>query len=154
MINLFIFNHILDDPTIIALLRYRETHDKNDYYIAARGLINFSETRLTEGNIIGEYVIRTMLENKVLPNVSNLRNFLRHDIKAIYNELLCVDWDGIFTEFGLLPMSDIKTPKTEINTPGYAASIKAMLECSSNEALGGAFLAHIESFKTGFHVFL
>ena len=154
MFNLFIFNHILENTTIAALLRFRETHNEDDYYIAARGLIDFSETRLTEGNIIGEYVIRTMLENEVLPDVSNLRNFLRHDIKTIYNELLSVDWDNLFIESGLIPMSDITTPKTEMNIPGYAASIKAMLECSSNEALGGAFLAHIESFETGFHIFL
>lgn len=154
MLNLYIFNHILKNETIAALLRFKETKQESDYYIAARGLINFAEARYTKGSIIKEYVIREMLEEVVLPDVSNLRNFLRHDIKVIYNEILSYDWDSLFVGCSLLPMRDITIPATDCHIPGYASSIEAMVECTSNEALGGAILAHVESFGTGYEIIM
>ncbi len=153
MLNLYIFNHITENAAISALLRFKETKQEDDYYIAARALIAFAENRYTNVSIINEYTIRKMLEEIVLPDISNLRNFLRHDIKIIYNEILSFDWDGLFTECGLLPMRDIALKEADCNIPGYANSIKAMAECTSNEALGGAILAHTESFGTGFQIF-
>ncbi len=149
MLNLYIFNRITEDEVISSLLKYKKSLDENDYYIAARGLIAFAPQRLTDGSIIREYVLRTMLEQEQLPDITELRNFLRHDVKTIYTELLAYDWDGLFAENGLLPLSNIGIPKTSTGLGGYIASLEAMLSCESNEALGGALLAHAESFGTG-----
>ena len=149
MLNLFIFKHIEEDETISSLLRFRDEHREEDYYRAARGLIEFSARRLTEKDIIKEYILRTMLEQENIPDITTLRNFLRHDVKTIYTELLNYDWNGLFTSSGLIPMSDIETPAVPTGLAGYVQSLGAMMECESNEALGGAILAHAESFGTG-----
>lgn len=154
MLNFYIFKHLLENNAIAALLRYREYYLEDDYYIFARELISFAESRYTNGDIIKEYILRKMLECCCLPDISNLRNFLRHDIKVIYNELLSYDWDNLFAENGLLPMKDITIPKADCDIPGYASSIEAMMNCTSNEALGGAILAHVESFGTDFQIIL
>lgn len=150
MLNFYIFNHLTGDTAIAALLRYKEGLLEDDYYTFARELINFAKSRYTDGDIIKEYVLRKMLEDVRLPDISNLRNFLRHDIKTIFNEILSYDWDNLFAENGLLPMKDITVFKIDCDTPGYASSIEAMMNCTSNEALGGAILAHVESFGTEF----
>lgn len=154
MLNLYIFSHIFDNDAISSLLRFKENHLEDDYYIFARKLIKFATTRYTEEDIIKEYILRTMLEELNLPDISNLRNFLRHDIKVIYNEILSYDWNSLFTECGFLPMKDITLPKTNCEIPGYTSSIEAMINCTSNEALGGAILAHAESFGTGKEIFM
>ncbi len=146
MLNLYIFDHLLEDKAISALLRFKEERIENDYYVFARELIGFSKSRYTDGDILKEYILRKMLEDTHLPDISNLRNFLRHDIKVIYNEILSYNWDSLFTECSLLPMKDITIPKVGCDIPGYANSIEAMMQCTSNEALGGAILAHAESF--------
>lgn len=147
--NLFIFNHIAEDGIISALLRFKESRNHDDYYAAARGLISFAAHRLTDGNAIGEYVLRSMLEYDNLPDITNLRNFMRNDIRAIYTELLEFDWDSLFAECGLMPMSDIELPKIHTGLSAYVKSIEKMLGCTSNEALGVAMLEHIENFGTG-----
>lgn len=149
MIKLFIFGHLETDEVINSLLRFKETQNEEDYYTAAKGLIDFSAQRLTDKNIICEYTLRLMLEHDNLPDITCLRNFLRYDIRAIYNEILAVDWDKIFTENRLLSFSDINIPKIETGLPGYVRSIETMIDSQSNEALGGAILAHVESFGTG-----
>lgn len=149
MTNLFIFNKILNDEVISALLRFKDTHSADDYYIAARGLIDFAERRLTDGNITGEYILRCMLEQENLPDITKLRDFLRRDIKSIYDELLAVDWDSLFAKSNFLPLGGISLDKIHTGLTGYVRSLEAMLECSSNEALVGAVLAHAESFGTG-----
>ena len=153
MLNLYIFNHITEDKIISSLIKFKETHKETDYYIAARGLIDFATKRLTDGNIIREYILRTMLELVELPDITKLRNFLRHDVKVIYSELMEFDWDSLFAENGLMPLSDISISKVSLTEyhalNGYLISLDAMLSCESNEALGGALLAHVESFGTG-----
>ena len=62
MLNLFIFNHINKNETIKALLKYKRTHAEADYCEAARGIIEFAPKRLTNKNILGEFVLRLMLE--------------------------------------------------------------------------------------------
>ena len=89
-----------------------------------------------------------MLEAENLPDITKLRNFLRHDIKLIYNELLGYNWDSLFVDCGYLPFRDIDIEKCDCQIPGYSVSLEVMLGCESNEALGGAILAHIESFDT------
>lgn len=149
MINLFIFNHMNHDEIISSLMRFKDTPNEDDYYTAARGLIEFASHRLTDRSIIEEYILRSMLEQESLPDITRLRNFLRHDIKTIYSELLTFDWNGLFIKNNLLPLSDIDIPKIETGLAGYVRSLEAMLDCESNEALGGAVLAHVESFGTG-----
>lgn len=149
MLNLFIFNHINNDKVISALLKFKLERHEDDYYTAMRGLIDFSSKRITDKNIIGEYVLRKMLEEEHLGNISQLRDFLRHDIKLIYNELVFYDWDNLFAECGCVTTSAITTPTSGTGLSGYVNSISAMLSCESNEALGGAVLAHCESFGTG-----
>ncbi len=149
MLELFIFNHTAEDEVISSLMKFKKTKDEAYYYKAARGIIEFSAHRLTDKNIIGEYVLRSMLENESLPDITKLRSFLRHDIKTIYNELLSFDFDKLFAECGLVPFCDIDTPKIKTGLAGYVRSLETMLECDSNEALGGAILAHTESFGTG-----
>ena len=51
MLNLFIFNHINENETIKALLKYKRTHAEADYCEAARGIIEFAPKRLTNKNI-------------------------------------------------------------------------------------------------------
>ena len=114
-----------------------------------RGLISFSEHRLTDKNIIGEYVLRKMLETEQLSDISHLRDFLRHDVKVIYNELLAYDWKSLFSECGCILPDSITLPPVDTGLGGYVQSIEAMLSCESNEALGGAILAHTDSFGTG-----
>ncbi len=147
--NLFLFKNVAEDEIISALLRFKETRDEADYYAAARGLIGFAKGRLTNGSVIGEYILRLMLECDNLPDIANLRNFMRHDIKTIYAQLLAFDWDALFKQCGCLPLSDIELPRIQTGLSGYVQSIEGMLACTSNEALGGAVLAHIESFGTG-----
>ncbi len=149
MLNLFIFNHITDDEVISALLRFRDECREEDYCTAIRGLIAFSEHRLTNKNIIGEYVLRQMLETEQIADISNLRDFLRHDVKIIYNELLAYDWNSLFSECGCILPDSITIPPVDTGLGGYVQSIEAMLSCESNEALGGAILAHTDSFGTG-----
>lgn len=149
MLNLFIFNHTANDKVISSLMRFKETACKDDYYTAARGIIEFSSHRLTDKDIIGEYVLRSMLEQESLPDINGLRTFLRHDVKTIYNEILAFDWNSLFTEHSLPLFTDISMPKVKTGLAGYVRSLETMLECDSNEALGGAILAHTESFGTG-----
>lgn len=138
-----------EDEVISSLMRFKKKKDPDDYYKAARGLIKFSSHRLTDKDIIGEYVLRSMLESESLPDITCLRNFLRHDIKTIFNELIAFDWNGLFAECNLVPLRDINIPKIKTGLLGYVRSLETMLECDSNEALGGAILAHTESFGTG-----
>lgn len=149
MLHLYIFNQLETDVAISSLMRFKETKDESDYYTAAKKLIEFASHRLTDGDILAEYTLRLMLEGDSLPDISTLRNFLRHDIKTIYNEVLAFDWSKLFAENGLLPFSDIATPKIKTGLSGYVHSLEAMMTCESNEALGGAILAHVESFGTG-----
>ena len=147
--NLFIFHHIVNEPIISALLKFRETMAEEDYFFIAQGLIDYGKEKLTESNIIKEYVLRTMLEKDGLPDIASLRDFLRHDIKNIYNELFDIDWDELFHSAGFLPLSQIATNNLCEGFKSYSISLKSMLDCSSSEALVGAILAHVESFGTG-----
>lgn len=147
--NLFIFDKITEDPVVAALLRFQETGDPDAYYTAARGLIDYAGQRLTGQNIIKEYVLRAMLEQDGLPDIANLRNFLRQDVKAIYSGIMDVDWDALFRRQGLVPLCDICTDTIHTGLQSYVSSLESMIECESNEALGGAILAHAESFGTG-----
>ena len=96
MLNLFIFNHINKNETIKALLKYKRTHAEADYCEAARGIIEFAPKRLTNKNILGEFVLRLMLESEHLPDISRLRDFLRHDVKVIFSEFINYDWEDMF----------------------------------------------------------
>ncbi len=145
--NLYIFNYIIKDETISALVRFGKTRSESDYFEVARGIIEFSADRLTDGDIIKEYVLRKMLEGASLPDITRLRNYLRHDIKTIYNEIIAPDWKTVFEECGYLSLFDIDMPKRTSEIPGYTESFELMLGCNSNEALGGAVLAHYESFN-------
>lgn len=147
--NLFLFDHITKDPAVAALLRFYETGDSADYYTAARALITYSAHRLTDRNLIAEYVLRSMLEEDLLPDIENLRDFLRRDVKCIYTALLAVDWDQLFREKGLLPLSKMGTQRIHTGLSSYVRSLESMIESTSNEALCGAILAHAESFGTG-----
>ncbi len=149
MLNLFIFDHINSDETISALLKFKRDRCEEDYCRAVRGLIEFAPRRLTDRNILGEYVLRQMLEGENLADISNLRDFMRHDMKVIYNELLNYGWEELFRSEGLPQLSSITVPPVENGLSGYVASLEAMMECESNEALGGAVLAHADSFGTG-----
>jgi len=146
MLNLYIFSFLAEDEIIQSLLNFKESHNEDDYFTAARGIINFSKERITDSNILKEYVLRRMLEQPSLPDITKLRNFLRHDIKLIYNDILAYDWNSLFVRCGFLPFSDIATEKKTCDIPGFALSLEAMIQCESNEALGGALLAHYESF--------
>ena len=86
---------ILNDPVIKALLDFKKNEDESSYYTAAQGLIKYSAERLTDKNIIREYVLRQMLEHNNLPDITSLRNFLRNDIKSIYNTFFETDWNKL-----------------------------------------------------------
>lgn len=146
--NLFIFDKIIQDPIISALLQFKTTQSEDDYFTVARGLIEYSKERLTDKNIIREYVLRKMLALD-LPDIANLRNFLRHDVKIIYTEFFETDWDKLFHEQGFIPMSDIECPPEDEGIDGFTVSISSMIDCESNEALGGALLAHVTEFVRG-----
>ena len=143
--NLFIFDEITQDPVISALLQFKKSLCEDDYFTIARGLVEYSKDRLTCKNIIREYVLRKMLGID-LPDIGNLRNFLRHDVKLIYTEFFETDWDNLFHEQGFIPMSDIECPPKTTAVDGYTVSISSMIDCESNEALGGALLAHVTEF--------
>ena len=150
--NLFIFNEILNDPVISALLCFRETGDEAAYYSAAQGLIAYSERRLTDRDIIREYVLRTMLEQNNLPDITHLRNFLRRDVKNIYSVFFETDWDELFRRHEMVPLNDIEPSPKSYDLSSYIFSLTSMIDCTSNEALGGAILAHAEIFGTGISV--
>lgn len=147
--NLFIFNHILDNPIITSLSEFKKTESEAAYYRALQGLIRYAPHRLTDKNIILEYVLRRMLESEALPNILNLRNFLRNDIKNIYHVFFETDWDALAHSNELAAPEDITLPPHDNVPRSYAMSIASMTACTSNEALGGAILAHVESFGTG-----
>ena len=147
--DLFIFNGINDNPVIKALLEFKENRNKDAYYRAARGLIEYSSKRITDKNLIREYTLRAILEQDNLPDIVNLRDFLRRDVKTIFNVFFETNWDYLFTSSGFLPLCCIQTKKTVSCLNSYALSIESMIDCASNEALGGAILAHTESFGTG-----
>ncbi len=145
--NLFLFDSLTQDPVVSALLAFRETGAEDAYYQAARGLIGYGKHRLTSGNIIKEYILHTMLESPNMHDITDLRDFLRQDIKTIFHQLLEEDWDGLFREKGLLPLSGMPmNPRSGQENAGYVRSLEMMMECSSNEALVGALLAHEEEF--------
>ncbi|MBE5039998.1 ATP-binding protein [Ructibacterium gallinarum] len=147
--NLFIFDNLTRDSIIQSLLTFRETGSQEAYYTAARGLISYASHRITKQSIIREYVLRTMLEQDGLPDIVHLRDFLRQDIKTIYTELLDIDWDALFHRQGLVSLDNICTQTLHTGLKSYVLSLQSMIECQSNEALGGAILAHAESFGTG-----
>ncbi len=146
--ELFLFHHeIVESPVIAALLSFRETGEESDYYTAARGLLDYGTVRLTGGNIIKEYILRKMLESPNIRQIDKLRDFLREDVRKIYHELLEPDWDGLCKEKGFLPLSGIPvTAENPYEDAGYVRSLEMMTECTSNEALVGALLAHAEAF--------
>lgn len=147
--NLFIFNELNDDEIIANLIDFLENEREESYYAAARGLIAFSSRRLTNKSIIKEYALRKALESEGLPDPNSVRDFLRQDVKIIYETLLHVDWDSLFLRRGLIPMSAIAAPPVDTGLMGYAKSIESMIEANSREALIGAILAHSEVFGTG-----
>ncbi len=146
--ELFLFHQeIVQDPIVSALLSFRETGEAAKYYQAARGLLEYAKNRLTSGNIIKEYILHSLLESPNIRYITALRDFLRQDIKAVFHELLEPDWDGLFRERELLPLSNIPfVPQCSEKDAGYVRSLEMMMECTSNEALVGALLAHVESF--------
>ncbi len=145
--QLFLFHELTRDMVVENLLRFRETGEEDAYYLVARELIAFAKVRCTSGNIIKEYILEKILKAENLPYIIQLRDFLRQDVKTIFYDLLAVDWDQLFREKELLPLSDIAlTPGTERQELGYIRSLEMMMECTSNEALVGAMLAHVESF--------
>lgn len=147
--NLFIFDNLNDDKVIKPLLKFKDSGEIEQYYKAARHLIKFSKYRLTDMDLIDEYVIRAMLEQENLPNPENVRDFLRSDIKTIYDEILCVNWDKLLIESGMVPISSISAAPVSTGLNSYALSLEGMLKSNSREALMGAFLAHAEMFGTG-----
>lgn len=147
--NFYIFQHLSEDPVVSALIKFQQDGDEDAYFRAARTLIQFSRRRLTNRPVIQEYILRAMLEHDCLPDINVLRDFMRHDIKLIYHELLSPDWDALFKEHGLLGMSSITADVCTTGLSSYADSLCSILDSASNEALGGALLAHIESFGTG-----
>ena len=147
--QLFLFNHITNDPVIDALLAFQQTQDEDAYFTAARGLIAFANRRLVDGNLIHEYVLRTMLEEENLPDVLHLRDFLRHDVKVIYSTFMATDWEALFREKGLVSLCQIPVPTQKTELRSYVFSLQSMMDSTSNEALGGAILAHMESFRAG-----
>lgn len=147
--NLFIFNNLNKDKIIKSLLKFKKSGDVKEYYKAARHLIKFSTRRLTNMDLIDEYVLRAMFEQDNLPNPENVRDFLRSDIKTIYDEILCVDWNRLFAEKGLVPVSSVASKPIDTGLHGYARSIEGILNSTSREALMGSFLAHAEVFGTG-----
>lgn len=147
--QLFLFNHITKDPVIDALLTFEQGQDEDAYFTAARGLIAFAKRRLTDGNLIHEYVLRTMLEQENLPDIVHLRDFLRHDVKVIYHTFIETDWEALFREKGLVSLCQIPIEPQSTESLSYVFSLRSMMDSTSNEALGGAILAHMESFGTG-----
>lgn len=146
--QLFLFHSLTEDKAVKNLLAFRETGDEEAYYLVARELIAFAKTRCTSGNIIKEYILDKILKSENLPYIVQLRDFLRQDVKTIFYDLLNVDWDGLFREKNLLPLSEIVLASaTENQDLGYVRSLEMMMECTSNEALVGAMLAHVESFS-------
>ena len=147
--NLFIFNNLNNDDVVTSLFKFKSDGDEDAYYQAARNLISFSKHRLTDGNIIDEYILRLMLEQDNLPNPETIRDFLRQDIKTVYDNLLCIDWDKLCISQDLVPISSIISTPIETGLHGYARSLESMMNSKSREALMGAILAHAEVFGTG-----
>lgn len=147
--NLYIFNHITEDPVISALLEFKGNPGDELYFFIAQKMIDFSDRRLTDKNIIREYILRTMLEKKAVADIDSHRDFLRHDVKTIYNQLFDVNWDELFRDAGFLPLCGITGRKKETVLKSYTISLESMINIDSNEALGGAILAHVEGFGVG-----
>lgn len=147
--NLFIFHNLTKDKVVKSLINYKNTGMEDHYYSIARQLIKFSDNRLTTGDIIDEYILRSMLEKNNISSPENIRDFLRRDIRTIYDELLCIDWNEMFKQNNLLPLTSIESKPTKTGLHGYTRSIESMMNSSSREALMGAFLAHAEVFGTG-----
>ena len=147
--ELFLFQTLTGDPVVENLLKFRETGEESAYYNVARELISFAKIRCTKGNIIKEYILEKILKSENLPYILQLRDYLRQDVKEIFCRLLNVDWDQLFREKELLPLSGILLPPDCPITEGagYIRSLEMMMECTSNEALVGAMLAHVESFR-------
>lgn len=147
--NLFMFHNLNDDEVVKSLIKYKDTGMEDYYYSVVRRLIKFSNYKLTNGDIIDEYILRLMLEQNDLPNPEKIRDFLRKDIQKIYDELLCIDWNEMFKQNSLIPLTSIESLPIKTGLHGYTRSIESMMESSSREALMGAFLAHAEVFGTG-----
>ncbi len=145
--ELFLFYPILENPSVSALLRFKESGNEADYVKAMQGLLQYTKFRITDGNILKEYLLHLMLEQEEIPDINNLRNFLRHDVKLIYQAFWDYDWDELAHNCGLPTLSDIETPPRSDVPADYVLSIRSIMDCTSNEALGGAILAHAEAFS-------
>ena len=82
--NLFIFNNLNNDDVVTSLFKFKSDGDEDAYYQAARNLISFSKHRLTDGNIIDEYILRLMLEQDNLPNPETIRDFFASGHKKLF----------------------------------------------------------------------
>ena len=65
--NLYIFNDINNDSVIKSLLDFKQSHNRQSYFEAARGLIKFSRTRSVTSDTIKEYVIQEILHLENIP---------------------------------------------------------------------------------------
>ncbi len=147
--NLFVFNNLSKDKTVRSLIKFKENGDAGAYYAAARRLIRFASARLTDGDIVREYIVRAMLEQDDLPDFESVRAFVRQDIKLIYGGLLTADWDALCSARKLTPFSEIRVPASNTGLGGYARSLTSIMNSSSREAMMGSVLAHAEIFGTG-----
>ena len=146
--NLFIFKDLNNDDVVTSLLKFKSDGDEDAYYQACTQYDLLLLThRPTDGNIIDEYILRLMLEQDNLPNPETIRDFLRQDIKTVYDNLLCIDWDKLCISQDLVPISSIISTPIETGLHGYARSLESMMNSKSREALMGAILAHAEVFR-------
>lgn len=144
--NLFLFHNLEQDPIVADLLQVAKTGEK--ICEAIRGLLAWAPKQMTEGDCVREYILRKMLEQEGLPDITGVRDFLRHDIKEIYQELFHVDWETRL-RMGVVSLYSSTIKPVEGGMESYRRSLESMLASTSNEALVGAILAHIESFGTG-----
>lgn len=148
--NLYIFNDINNDSVIKSLLDFKQSHNRQSYFEAARGLIKFSRTRSVTSDTIKEYVIQEILHLENIPTLDEIEEFARYDIEKLCNELLFYDWDKLFKQEGRMPLSHI-IPESEVyaGVSSYVSSLKTLVSITDEKEMEEAVLKHCDKFGTG-----
>lgn len=148
--NLYIFNEINKNEVIKALLEFKQSHDRQAYFNAARGLIKFSRTRSVTSDTIKEYIIQELLHLENVPPLDSIEEFARYDIEKLCNELLFYDWDKLFRQEGRMPLSHIPPePDVYAGVSSYIKSLKYLVSITDEKEMEEAMLKHCDKFGTG-----
>lgn len=147
--NLYSLDKLGFDETINALLEFAKSGDTQEYYKAARGLLEFAHSRAYSANTVREYAVRLIIEDESL-NADTDDPFFRSDIEAVFKNIINFDWDALCKKFNVLPISDIKpSSKPFDGSGGYVASVIQAAISQSADILAARIEEHCKRFGAG-----